>query len=79
MSPVLAAYQMGAKEHGEEFIRSRFEKSAVSLLLNIFHLDLFEKPYLQPEKSGKIVKCPGFSKAGYEAQQKSIVLLKNKG
>ncbi|PFA20174.1 beta-glucosidase [Bacillus cereus] len=79
VAPVLEAYQMGVEEHGEEFMRSRFEKSAVRLLLNTFRLGLFENPYLQPEESEKIVNCPEFSKAGYEAQQKSIVLLKNKG
>jgi beta-glucosidase len=34
--PVLEAYQMGVKEHGEAFMRKRFEQSAVRLLLNIF-------------------------------------------
>ena len=29
--PVLEAYAMGVKEHGEEFMRKRFEESAVRL------------------------------------------------
>ena len=41
IKPVLAAYQMGVKEHGEAFMRNRFEKSAVRLLLNIFRVGLF--------------------------------------
>lgn len=77
--PVLEAYRMGAAEHGEAYMRSRFEQSAVRLLLNMFRLGLFENPYLQPEESAKIVSSPDFLKAGYEAQLKSIVLLKNKG
>ncbi|WP_314584723.1 glycoside hydrolase family 3 N-terminal domain-containing protein [Paenibacillus terrigena] len=77
--PVLEAYQMGVKEHGEPFMRARFEKSAVRLLLNIFRPGLFENPYLQPEESKEVVGCGEFVNAGYEAQLKSIVLLKNKG
>ena len=34
--PVLEAYQMGVKEHGEEFMRKRFEQSAVRLLKEYF-------------------------------------------
>ena len=78
VEPVLEAYQMGTKEHGEEFMRKRFEQSAVRLLKNIFRVGLFENPYLNPEESEKIVGCDEFTKAGYEAQLKSIVLLKNK-
>jgi beta-glucosidase len=76
--PVLEAYAMGVKEHGETFMRKRFEASAVRLLLNIFRVGLFENPYLNPEESKKIVGQPDFMKAGYDAQLKSIVLLKNK-
>ena len=77
--PVLEAYQMGVKEHGEEFMRKRFEQSAVRLLRNIFQTGLFENPYLDPAAANKIVGNPDFMKTGYEAQLKSIVLLKNKG
>jgi beta-glucosidase len=76
--PVLEAYQMGVKEHGEDFMRKRFEQSAVRLLRNIFQVGLFENPYLDPAQSVKIVGNPDFMKAGYDAQLKSIVLLKNK-
>lgn len=76
--PVLEAFQMGVKEHGEEFMRKRFEQSAVRLLLNIFRTGLFENPYLNPEESKTIVGNPEFMKAGYEMQLKSIVMLKNK-
>lgn len=46
VQPILNAYKMGVKEHGEEFMRARFEKSAVRLLLNIFRTGLFENPYV---------------------------------
>ena len=75
--PVLEAYQMGVKEHGETYMRKRFEQSAVRLLLNIFRTGLFENPYLDPNESKAIVGKPEFMKAGYDAQLKSIVLIKN--
>ena len=76
--PVLEAYQMGVKEHGEEFMRSRMEQSAVRLLKNIFRVGLFENPYLNVEDTKKVVGNEEFMKAGYDAQLKSIVMLKNK-
>lgn len=76
--PVLAAYRMGVKEFGEDYMRRRFERSAVRLLKNIFRVGLFENPYLDVEKTKAIVGKPEFMQAGYEAQLKSIVMLKNK-
>ena len=75
--PVIEAYQMGVKDHGETYMRKRFEQSAVRLLLNIFRTGLFENPYLDPNESKAIVGKPEFMKAGYDAQLKSIVLIKN--
>ncbi len=77
-APVIEAYRIGIKEHGEPFMRNRFEQSAVRLLKNIFRVGLFENPYLDPEISKKIVGKPDFMEAGYAAQLKSIVMLKNK-
>ncbi|MCC3377163.1 glycoside hydrolase family 3 N-terminal domain-containing protein [Cohnella sp. REN36] len=77
--PLLEAYRMGVAEHGEAYMRRRFEQSAVRLLLNMFRLGLFENPYLDPEKSAETVGNPEYMREGYEAQLRSIVLLKNKG
>ncbi|MCC8095078.1 MAG: glycoside hydrolase family 3 C-terminal domain-containing protein [Tannerellaceae bacterium] len=76
--PVLEAYQMGVKEHGKTFMRKRFEQSAVRLLKNIFRLGLFENPYLDPAESARVVGNPEFMQAGYDAQVKSLVMVKNK-
>lgn len=76
--PIVEAYEMGVKEYGKKFMRARFETSAVRLLKNIFRVGLFENPYFDPEESDKLVGNPEFMKAGYEAQLKSIVMLKNK-
>jgi beta-glucosidase len=76
--PVIEAYKMGVKDHGEEFMRKRMEQSAVRLLKNIFRVGLFENPYLNAEETKKTVGNNEFMKAGYTAQLKSIVLLKNR-
>jgi beta-glucosidase len=75
--PVLEAYDMGVKEHGEEYMRKRFEESAIRLLRNILRVGLFENPYLDPEKTKNTVGNAEFMKAGYDAQLRSVIMLKN--
>lgn len=75
--PVMEAYQMGVKEHGEEWMMNRMRTSARRLLLNIFRTGLFENPYLDPSHTAETVGCPKYMKEGYEAQIKSVVMLKN--
>lgn len=75
--PIIEAYHIGIKEHGEAFMRKRFEQSAVRLLINIFRLGLFENPYVQVDETIAKVGCDEYMQAGYEAQLKSLVLLKN--
>ncbi|MDQ6418034.1 glycoside hydrolase family 3 N-terminal domain-containing protein [Paenibacillus sp. LHD-117] len=76
--PVIEAYKIGVEEHGEAFMRNRFEQSAVRLLKNIFRVGLFENAYLNVDETVATVGNPEFMEAGYEAQLKSIVMLKNK-
>ncbi|WP_237563670.1 glycoside hydrolase family 3 protein [Halalkalibacter okhensis] len=78
VQPVIEAYYMGVAEHGEAYMRQRFEDSAIRLLKNIFRAGLFENPYLTIEESEKTVGNSQFMEEGYEAQLKSVVLLKNK-
>lgn len=78
IKPVLAAYQMGVAEHGETWMRERFEQSAVRLLRNIFQPGLFENPYLDTQETKNTVGNASFMEEGYNAQLKSIILLKNK-
>ena len=77
--PVVEAYEMGVREHGGEFMRARFETSAVRLLRNIFRTGLFDNPYLAVEETVATVGKPEYMAAGYEAQVKSLVLVKNQG
>jgi len=75
--PVLEAFDLMTNMYGEATMLARIRKSAERLLLNIFRTGLFENPYLDPKKSAEIVGNPKFMEAGYKAQLKSIVMLKN--
>lgn len=75
--PVLEAYQMWVNDFGKESADARFQKSAYRLLLNVFRTGLFENPYLDPQETAAIVGKSEFMEAGYNAQLKSVVMLKN--
>ena len=75
--PVLEAYQMFVRDYGEEYARSRFEESAIRLLLNSFRTGLFENPYTDPAFASSTIGNPEFMQAGYDAQLRSIVMVKN--
>jgi beta-glucosidase len=77
--PVLEAYARGVKEHGEEFMRNRFAQSAKRLLRNFFRTGLFENPYADPGKHGDGPERKEFFQAGFQAQIRSVVMLKNAG
>lgn len=55
----------------------RIDQSIRRLLKEKFALGLFDNPYLEIEKSEKIIGQPAFREAGKLAQKKSYVLLKN--
>jgi len=76
--PIIEAYEKGVKEHGEAFMRGRMEQSAKRLLRNILRVGLFENPYLDPDAAVQLVGCDEYMKKGFEAQLRSIVMLKNK-
>ena len=77
--PVLETYRMWADEFGQASARERFESSAVRLLLNSFRTGLFENPYTDPALAAEVVGNPEFMEAGYDAQLKSVVMVKNHG
>ena len=77
--PVLAAYQMWVRDYGAESARERFEASAVRLLLNSFRTGLFENPYTDPKNATEVVGNAEFMQAGYNAQLRSVVMVKNHG
>lgn len=75
--PVLEAYAMWVEEFGQESADARFRASAKRLLMNSFRTGLFENPYLDPAVSAEVVGKPEFMEKGYQAQLKSVVLVKN--
>lgn len=77
IAPVMEAYDMMVEEQGQEFADSRFEESATRLLTNIFNLGLFEDPYLDVDETVATVGSSDLMEKGYDAQLKSVVMLKN--
>lgn len=75
---IIDGYKLGVKDKGEEFMRTRFEQSAVRLLRNIFNAGLFENAYLDVEKSVETVGNSAYMETGYNAQLKSVTMIKNK-
>lgn len=79
IEPVLAGYRLWAEQFGEESARRRFEESAYRILLTMFRTGIFENPFDDIEKVEEVVGCSDFMERGYQAQLKSVVMLKNKG
>ena len=77
--PILEAYRLGCRKYGEDAMRVRFERSAVRLLTNSFRCGLFENPYLDAAESQACVGCDAHRREGFDAQLKSLVMLKNNG
>lgn len=75
---LLEAFSMLEEEVGRKAMRDRIEASARRLLRNIFRTGLFENPYLDVEKSVKVIGNSEYMKEGFDAQLRSIVLLKNR-
>lgn len=76
-SSAMEGYRLGTDRHGTEFMDSLLRRSSERILRNMFRVGLFENPYLVVEQSEAVVACEEFCKAGYEAQLRSVVMLKN--
>ncbi|MCD8023202.1 MAG: twin-arginine translocation signal domain-containing protein [Lachnospiraceae bacterium] len=79
IEPVMEAYDIMVEEQGQEYADERFAESARRLLTNIFNVGLFENPYLDVEQSAATVGKAEYMEKGYDAQLKSVVMLKNSG
>ncbi len=77
--PVLEAYALGCERYGEQAMRQRFEQAAVRLLRGMFRVGLFDDPYLDAERSRRVIGCDEFVRDGFSAQLDSIVALKKSG
>lgn len=74
---ILEAVELAREEGTEEQFRQKMEESAARLLKNIFRAQLFENPYLDEVQSSAVVASDEFVEQGYQAQIRSIVMLKN--
>lgn len=79
VASLLEAYELGVEEYGEDVMSERINGSAVRILKNMFQIGLFENPYLDKDESLEVINSEDKAAAGYEALQKSIVMLKNSG
>lgn len=75
--PVIGAYNIWCERFGKDSADERFRLSASRLLRNFFRVGVFENPYVIPEETVRIVGCKEFVAEGYDAQVKSIVMVKN--
>ena len=76
--PVLVAYRLWVEKYGEVSAQERFRKSARRLLMNMFRTGLFDNPYVDPARTEKLVGCPEFMARGFNAQLRSVVMVKNR-
>lgn len=76
--PILEAFQMMADDYGFKYAERRFRKSAERILLNMFRVGIFENPYVDPNVAEQVVGKSEFIEAGIKAQERSIVMVKNK-
>lgn len=79
VAPVMEAYDIMVEEQGQEFADSRFAESARRILTNAFNMGLFEDGYLNVDETVATVGNADLMAKGYEAQVKSVVMLKNAG
>lgn len=73
------AVQQYAALYGEEAALTRVQTSARRIIKNSMQIGLFENPYYSSAESKAMVGNEEAVQAGYEAQLKSVVMLKNAG
>ncbi len=75
---LMEAFGLGIRKNGQEQFEARIRQSAYRILLKLIRLGLFENPYVDLEESRNILRDGQSRAAGYAAQLKSAVLLKNR-
>ncbi|MDR7678629.1 glycoside hydrolase family 3 protein [Lactiplantibacillus plantarum] len=76
--PILWAYEEMSKLMSPAWAEQRFRLSARRILKRMFQLGLFENPYTDPEVATQTVGRKDFVQAGLIAQEKSVIMLKNR-
>ena len=76
---IMFAYDKSVEDNGLNVTNQMWANSAKRLLNNIFQTGLFENPYLDIEASAAKVGNTEYMEKGYDAQLKSVVMVKNSG
>ena len=71
------AVSIAAERYGEAAARETLQSAVRHMLLHSFRQGMFENPYLNADASGKVLPDTKAVELGYEAQKKSVVMLKN--
>ncbi len=83
--PFIDAYEVGSiiytdgETAGSDVMDEKYHTVAYHVLYNEFLLGLFEDPYLSTSEALETFTNEEYASLGYEAQQNSVILLKNKG
>ena len=79
VGPLKDACKMWEEKYGRPSLEERLRTSARRILIPMFSAGLFEDPYLNPAESESILANQENQQAGYKAQMRSVILLKNHG
>lgn len=79
LDTLIGAYEVLIEDLGEEAANEIIQNAAEKTILNMMRIDLFDNPYVNPESAAEEVGNAEYMEAGYEAQVKSVVMLKNSG
>ncbi len=71
------AVSIAVERYGEAYVRGKLEETVKHMLLHGFKQGMFENPYLDADRSAQILADQNARMNGYEAQLKSLILLKN--
>lgn len=77
LAPKMEAFELLCQRNGDEKAMSMIKRSAVRVLVQFFRAGVFENPYVDPAEAELILTDSELHKAGFAAQQKSIVMVKN--
>jgi len=75
--PIIEAYELGVDLYGEDIMRERYELSSERILKAVFNVGLFENAYVNVDQAVEVVMSDENQAKAYEAQLKSIVMIKN--
>jgi beta-glucosidase len=76
---IMFAYDKSVEDNGLTVTNQMWANSGKRLLTNIYQTGLFENPYLNVEETAAEVGNESYMAAGYDAQLKSVVMVKNSG